>query len=303
MELGIKTSTSSSVVDQQADTKPLPENCPPQVDFYSYSEDDENGMVQEQHSSKKICSKALICCLIILLLLGIIAAVGIFLLDWGPLLGLKEESEAILENDEHTTAPNVDTSPTLEPNESSFTFEPPSPGDCVAITKGDAVEGQDQMLLEPYEVDLDISLDFGGTEFDALLNRLAFEIRQTILPEMAGCADANRQLMEVSIPSLIRSNRQLNTRYAIGNAAVDIFNPLGEWCSAGSGPLCYRVVVTLNVALKGDVNVMTVLNLITEAFDDDSLVSKLDLGSPFQSIVLKNVLPAFATPTPTFQPT
>jgi hypothetical protein len=308
LELGIKTSNSSSEQQQEEDNNinPLPEINPQQIGFYSYSgDDDDQAMVHEQEDNRKYCSrKRLICFLIILALFMGIVAFGI-ILDWGSIAGNNEESDATLENDDPTVAPTKDRSPTVPstaPTESRI-YEPPSPEDCVAITKGDAVEGQEQMFMEQYEVDLDVALDFGGTSFDALLNRLAMEIRQTILPEMAGCADSNRQLMEVSLPSLIRGNRQLNTRYAIANAAIDLVNPLGEWCAAGSGPLCYRVVVTLNVALKGDVKVMTVLHLITEAFGGDSLVAKLELGSPFQRIVLKHVLPTFSTPSPSFQPT
>jgi hypothetical protein len=307
LELGIKTSNSSSESQQQEDDRidPLQEINPQQIDFYSYSGDAEDqAMVQEQEETRKYCSiKRLICFLIVLVLFMGIVAAGI-ILDWGPLAVNNEKSDATLENDDPTVAPTKDrssTAPSTAPAE--FIYEPPSHEDCLAIAKGDAVEGQEQMLVEQYEVDLDVALDFGGTSFDALLNRLAMEIRQTILPEMAGCADSNRQLMEISLPSLIRGNRQLNARYSIANAAIDLVNPLGEWCSAGSGPLCYRVVITLDVALKGDVKVMTVLHLITEAFGGDSLITKLELGSPFQRIVLKHVLPTFSTPSPSFQPT
>jgi hypothetical protein len=309
LELGIKTSDSSSEQQQQEDDNinPLPEINPQQIDFYSYSGDaDDQAMVLEQQDDRKYCSrKRLLCFLIVLVLFMGTVAAGI-ILDWNSLAANSEESDATLENDDPTVAPTKDRSPTVPSTApaASLIYEPPSPEDCVAIAKGDAVEGQEQMLMEQYEVDLDVALDFGGTSFDALLNRLAMEIRQTILPELAGCADSNRQLMEVSLPSLIRGgNRQLNARYAIANAAIELVNPLGEWCAAGSGPLCYRVVVTLNVALKGDVKVMTVLHLITEAFGGDSLAAKLKLGSPFQQIVLKHVLPTFSTPSPSFQPT
>eukprot|EP00980_Cylindrotheca_fusiformis_P024807 scaffold12503_cov143-Cylindrotheca_fusiformis.AAC.1 len=308
LELGIKTPTSTATEGEEKDEvksmTPRSTNEPQQIDFYSYSEDEARGTGNEQEATKKKrCSwTRLACCLLLLVFLGILVSLVIFFAswDWDSILALLgSKNDATVENDAIASAPT--SYPSAAPSESS-PYEPPSLADCMAIVKGDTVQDQDQMLVEQYEVDLDVSLNFGGGDFDSLLDRLSSEIQQTILPELAGCEDSNRKLMELNLPLLIRGGRQLNTRYVIANAAIAVANPLGEWCSAGSGPLCYRVVVTMDVALKGDIKVMTVIRLLTEAFQAESLVSKLGLGSPFQSVVLKSVLPTFATPSPSSQP-
>ncbi|KAL3937582.1 MAG: hypothetical protein SGBAC_007340 [Bacillariaceae sp.] len=213
--------------------------------------------------------------------------------------------------------------PTLTPS-----FGPPSVEDCIAIARGETLEEQDQMMVERYEVVLDVALDFGGLAIDGILNRLVAEIRQTVLPEILGCGDANRKLMEIEsvtdgnpsaasvITTMIRGSakRQLNPlqsssslpslRYFMANAAISIRNPTGEWCAAGSGPLCYRVVVSFDMAFKSDeLKALTVVQFIAEAFKtSDSLADKLLLGSPFQKIIVRDVYPAFHTATPTLSP-
>jgi len=304
-------------------------SSPAQLDFYTYSRDDEeHAPVAELEKGEERKPSPWRWAIIIILLIGV--GVVLYMVFGSKVLGTNDASNpagnmtTAIPSAAPTTKPDTNM-PSLTPT-AAPAFEPPSVEDCIAIARGEAVEGQDQMMVERYEVVLDVALDSGGLEIQGILNRLVAEIRQIVLPEILGCGDANRKLMEIesgtedhpsasrAIISMIRggAKRQLtwtsssspSARYIMANAVISIRNPSGEWCAAGSGPLCYRVIVSLDMAFKSDdLKVLTVVQYIAEAFKTaDSLADKLLLGSPFQKIFVRDVYPAFHTAIPTLSP-
>lgn len=294
-----------------------------QGDFYTYSKDDD-----DQTTVKELDKKSNPWKWVIILLL--LAALGVGLYLW-----LVNRVADTMEDSGITAAPtneNLDipsTTPTTSPDTKMPSlaptapriFDPPSAEDCIAIARGETLEGQDELMVERYEVVLDVAFDSGGLAIEGILNRLAAEIRQVILPEILGCGDADRHLMEIEsassdIISMIRggAKRKLNpllssssspsSRYIMANADVSVRNPSGEWCASGSGPLCYRIIVSFDMAFRSDgLKVLSVIEFIAQAFKtSDSLINKLLLGPPFQNIFIRDVYPAVHTAIPTMSP-
>ncbi|CAJ1936473.1 unnamed protein product [Cylindrotheca closterium] len=297
-----------------------------QVDFYTYSGDDEEGAVGELVDTKSEAKshrwKGLI---VILLLLAL--GFGLYILFRNEAPGTKDASNPPWNPADMPSGAPTSESETVMPSLTPTTpplYDPPSVEDCIAIARGKVIDGQDEMLVERYEVVLDVALDSGGIAIQGILNRLVAETRQIILPEILGCGDASRKLMEIesgaddnpsassAIVSMIRGSarRQLSlptspsSRFIMANAAVSIRNPSAEWCASGSGPLCYRVIMSFDMAFRSDdLKVLTVVQYIAEAFKSpDSLADKLLLGSPFQNIFVRDVYPAFHTAIPTLSP-
>jgi hypothetical protein len=194
--------------------------------------------------------------------------------------------------------------PTLNPTETVL-FDPPTPEDCQAMSNGDAVVSQSFMITKNFTLAVDVSLvvDTDVTEFEPALQE---RIQRILVPEMAGCSDLSRQLVEEQDSASTKSDfsRKLGTaNYVIGNGLVTVECDTEATCEEASEQPCYRCSVALELLLKGDERILNLLTIITEVFAVDSLTEVLELGQPFRRIVAVSVESGTPTEAPTPSPT
>lgn len=183
-----------------------------------------------------------------------------------------------------TTVPTTSStaSPTADkPTEESL-YDPPTPEDCQAIANRSDLNGQDDIVVQSFDIDMDVSLlDPGGPSenmTEPLLRELEEKLHAYLIPALAGC----NQTTETDNNMLRRKQRRIlaSTQYAIANAKVLAEFSNGVPCKADAPQQCFRVVVNLILYLKGNVDLLTLYGLISDKVGDALLVPLLQLEEP-----------------------
>lgn len=263
-----------------------------------YGKDDESPQKRNSFCSTKCRWIAAIALLVV-----VASGVGVYF-GTRSSEGVVGQSEDVVSSlpPEIDVAPTPDTvtsMPSATPTD-GLLFDPPTPAECSALIRGGAVEGQDGMHTKMVYVEIEITLS-AQTELGALKQLLKEKLQEVVVPELAGCANIPQNTFST------RGGRRLSeaSRYAIANAAVDIFSPVNGSCNIASGPLCYSFTASFDLSLKGDdVRVVTLISLMSGIFGaNDSWISKLGLGSPVELISFENIYMNDISESPSASPT
>eukprot|EP00980_Cylindrotheca_fusiformis_P003195 scaffold725_cov133-Cylindrotheca_fusiformis.AAC.3 len=245
--------------------------------------------------------RRLICCVLITLI--ILGAVG------GPLLyhywsEVSEWWDDLVSGPSAPASPPPTTAPTGSPESpapSSFpssaptTFYPPNtPEECAIIAQGGTVPGQENLINKSFDISLDVSLTVQLSDLDAIVQDLENRMQEILAVELADCPAVSRRL---SVSATFVRRRLIESN-VVGNALIDAEYQEGQSCDPASPTPCIRVLTKLNLFLKGDESILSLVNRISTLFGDDDLLGVLGLGAPFEAIEVIGV----SASTPTLPP-
>lgn len=193
--------------------------------------------------------------------------------------------------------PHVTQVPTLQPTEfptEHLDFDPPSHEECMDISDGKALPGQEEMIMKNFQVEMDVVLE---TQNDVapLLDNLREHMQAILAPALVACDDIFHHLLR-------KRGRQLQMDYVVANALFDVVVPNGRLCKKDTPEPCHRVIANLDLYVNEDEKIVKLIGLIMSVFDDESLVDRLDLDSPFVSIEMVGVMSNNPTLAPTAAP-
>ncbi|KAL3944115.1 MAG: hypothetical protein SGBAC_001799 [Bacillariaceae sp.] len=195
-----------------------------------------------------------------------------------------------------TQDPNVPPTSSSVPSASPTTnigvgFDPPTAEDCAAMTNGEPVQGQDAMLVQRYQLELDAT-PFLPMDPTVSAGFIEDKLRELLAPALTGCNLIIRHL---------RHHRRLDGdfTYAIGNVIVNAAGVQGVECLDSSNPLCHRVSVVLEILVKDDsVKVVDVIGELSTFFAVGDLAEKLQLAGLYETFAIANLGSIDPTPSP-----
>ncbi|KAL3934729.1 MAG: hypothetical protein SGBAC_009618 [Bacillariaceae sp.] len=231
-------------------------------------------------------------------------AVVLFWVIVGPLLGtywdeITGNGDAATIFEASTLSPTAFTTP--EPT--SLVHFPPSTNQCLRISQGNSVFGEEQMDLKSFRLDVDVTLNLATNDASSLMSTIAEAMQRILAPTMAGCP---KNLL-VSAQGVRGNNRrQLMKDYAVGNVKIDVVPGSNNGnCAQGSkDSACFRMKIALELYMKGYESNLQVINHIHSIFGQKDLINVLELSAPFEDVEVINVLATAATTDiPTKEPT
>jgi hypothetical protein len=157
-------------------------------------------------------------------------------------------------------------------------YDPPTAEDCTAIANGFKLKGQDAMIVEYLDVDTDVTLD-SHVDLEPLLPDFLEKMKHQLVPALAECPEDNRRGLRG-----IRLLESSNPKYVIANARVQIKYLPEAPCAVGSSKNCHRVLVKLELLLKGSEYLSTLMNVFYGVGLKRPLVETLGLESPYSQI-------------------
>ncbi|KAL3931468.1 MAG: hypothetical protein SGBAC_011295 [Bacillariaceae sp.] len=201
------------------------------------------------------------------------------------------------------TAPEMTSMPSSSPTK-EYLYDPPSAQDCQDITNG-SLTLKNGWILRRFQVPMDVNLQYETTDVDTMAKMLVAHLQSDLAPVLAGCHHV------VGEAFLLRRRRRLDTtRFVIGNAIISGWHESDDVCAIQKST-CYRVMVEMSLYVQGTKTNNSFQDIVTDALDssggggggeESSLVSQLDLPSPFDEIIVRGVFPAFSTEAPTNVP-
>jgi hypothetical protein len=101
------------------------------------------------------------------------------------------------------------------------------------------------MIVEYLDVDIDVTLD-SNVDLEPLLADFLEKLKQQIVPALAECPEDDRRGLRGI--RLLESN---NPKYVIANTRIQVEYLPEASCAVGSSQNCHRVLVKLELFLKG----------------------------------------------------
>jgi hypothetical protein len=221
----------------------------------------------------------------------------------------------VLQKEESTTDATQTDSPvvptTESPTESVPFYDPPSEEDCLAIANNDSVEDQNLLVAKALEMEFDVTLN-GEQVVSSWLDDFTEKMEEYLALLLTGCLEDTQQDVVAGDQGSTRHHRKLarNIRYVIANVIASGKYNIDQSCQAGAEQPCYRIFASLQLFLKGDETVLSLVTLITDLLESDqadrSLVERLDLPSSFKTVEVvgtNNLNTESPTSHPTRDPT
>ncbi|CAJ1953927.1 unnamed protein product [Cylindrotheca closterium] len=199
------------------------------------------------------------------------------------------------ETERPTTSPTFLPSafPSSTPTE-TLIYEPPSEEDCVAVSNGDDLVGQENLNLQTFNIPMDVVL---STPVDSEIVRGALQerLQEMLMPELIGCASASRR---------VRGRQLVSSPYTIANGKVLVQVGQDTPCTRSTEPNCLHVSVKLDMYVRGSERPFDLVSLILQVLGPEGLLtSKLSLQSPFLQIFIVTVASGTITLAPSSTPT
>lgn len=178
-------------------------------------------------------------------------------------------------------------------------FDPPTPEECRRIAGGYPLENQEDIVLRHFEIQLDVSLSQNDVMINDPLTVLDQALQRNFATSLSGCDDVDYE----GQGKMLR--RRLLRKNVVSNAVfkTTIRDDSGPCRVTTPNTVCFRMVVTLDLYLKGEERIHKLLGLITNVFDRESLVDALGLGAPFHSLRFAAIKSTDPTDSPTQAPT
>ncbi|CAJ1963395.1 unnamed protein product, partial [Cylindrotheca closterium] len=197
-----------------------------------------------------------------------------------------------------TTINSATTAPSGVPSSLDVQFFPPSVEDCDAIAKGDAIQGQDILPVQSYQLNLDATplipmvLSFSA---DIIENKL----EELLVPVLTGCDRVVRKLRGGQFAHHRHLIGDAIFSYAIGNVVVSAIGVEGAQCMEDSYTGCHRVSVKLDIVVKdAAVKIFDVFGELSAVLGGGSLIKKLEVTTLYQSMIIVNLGPLDSSASP-----
>lgn len=198
-------------------------------------------------------------------------------------------------------APEATPAPTSSPTELPLVYDPPTAEACLAISQGEVLDGQDDMVVEVLDVEVDVSLDSEDVDIATLLPSLEAMMKERLVPAFSECP-----FEEPNTRKLLRG-RDLgsdNPKFAIANTVLELRERQGVSCNEASIQPCHRIVMKVEFFLKGHEYVSTLMNMVYDVGLKRPLVVTLGVGAPYVTIDFVAINSVLVIPSaPTLAPT
>ena len=167
-----------------------------------------------------------------------------------------------------------DPSPSMPPEDHLLN------GNCQAIERGDAIEGQEDLASQEYKVLLDVMLDTATEDLTLVTMELEEKLQSVLAPSLVGC------------PNKDPSNS------LIANALVEVTAEVDDQCLPDSRNPCYRFAVRLGTFMESILSSADFGPFIYEEFRKSPLVARLELLVPFEEIAVVDIFGERASANP-----
>ncbi|CAJ1958240.1 unnamed protein product [Cylindrotheca closterium] len=164
----------------------------------------------------------------------------------------------------------------------------PSQETCDAIANGTPVSGREDLVVQEYDILMDVVLDSETEELSPLTTELDEKIQRFLLPSLVGCETKQR--------------RRLQIESFVVNALVDSEGNVGGSCLPDSETPCHRYVIHLDIYVQRTVSSADFSQDILEKFREAPLVERLGLLPPFQNITVVDIASDAASFSPSIPP-
>ncbi|CAJ1953924.1 unnamed protein product [Cylindrotheca closterium] len=194
-----------------------------------------------------------------------------------------------------TTSPSFLPSvfPSTSPTE-TVVYDPPSPADCAAVSRGDDLVGQEDLNLQTFTVPMDVVL---STSLDDEIVRVELQerIQALFMPELIGCFLDTRR---------VRGRQLVSSPYTVANGKVMVQARPDTPCTRSIEPKCLHVSASLDLYVRGSERPFDLISLIVQVLGPEALlVSNLSLQQPFVEIFIVTVASGIISLAPSSTPT
>jgi hypothetical protein len=179
------------------------------------------------------------------------------------------------------------TTPTTSPA-NILLYNAPSEEQCELIASGLAIENEDEKIERTFEIKMDVQMNM-IIDFNLVLLDFQQKLQEELAPALAGCSRKEQNM------------RQRN-QFVVANANIKVDYLMDQDCNIKE-ETCNRVLIELSLTLNGEDKVLSLLSRITDVFGAESLMTVLDLPSPFEDVTVLGVLATYQTDSPTQTPT
>eukprot|EP00980_Cylindrotheca_fusiformis_P021558 scaffold8400_cov95-Cylindrotheca_fusiformis.AAC.4 len=178
-------------------------------------------------------------------------------------------------------------------------YDPPSEEDCLAVKNGLEVEGQESMIVKNFELQFDATVSDDTTDLDQFLEDFIDGARDVLILELTQCDDIlqgqNRQIRRVlrDISNVIANAYIIDGRYS------------DKSCQASSPDPCVRVILNLELYLRGEERLVDLQNLIFGIIandDEGTLQERLGLAGQAEIVSVVGVINLNPTDPPSSSP-
>ncbi|CAJ1953926.1 unnamed protein product [Cylindrotheca closterium] len=199
------------------------------------------------------------------------------------------------ETERPTTSPSFFPSafPSSTPTE-TLIYEPPSEEDCVAVSNGDDLVGQEDFNLQTFNIPMDVVLS-GPVDSEIVRVELQERIQEMLMPNLIGCFFDTRR---------VRGRQLVSSPYTVANGKVLVQARPDTPCTRSTEPNCLNVSVKLDMYVRGSERPFDLISLIVQVLGPEALlVNKLSLQPPFLQIFIVMVASGTITLSPSSTPT
>ncbi|CAJ1937301.1 unnamed protein product, partial [Cylindrotheca closterium] len=152
-------------------------------------------------------------------------------------------------------------SPSSTPSSLVLLDLPPSSEDCAAIANGEVVPGQDNTVLQSYQVQMDVVLDSEYPD-DTTAQELEEKIQALFMPELAGCPINTERRMLRTLSGQENLSRQSSsssdnvkiesaTTFTLTNMIIQVFGPEPELVTKLGLPQPFKQALIVSMGATG----------------------------------------------------
>ncbi|KAL3929063.1 MAG: hypothetical protein SGBAC_012377, partial [Bacillariaceae sp.] len=185
------------------------------------------------------------------------------------------------------------------------TFDPPTTEDCLAISEGRVTANQNGTTVRSFGVEMDVALA-SDVDLALLQNELEQGLQRDVLPLLVGC-DIDVSVSLHGNSSVFESDASLSgekNTFVVENALlnlVSIDEPAS--CNQVSEEVCSSIHLQLDLFSKDDDVPSEVLSdLVTDVFQEEGLVDRLNFISPVKGINYTTAFEILPSIVPTSNP-
>ncbi|KAL3941571.1 MAG: hypothetical protein SGBAC_004099 [Bacillariaceae sp.] len=148
---------------------------------------------------------------------------------------------------------------------------------CDAIGSGAPISGQESLVVEVYDILMDVMMDSEKEELSLITDELKWKLQSVLLPSLVGCTDNGRRLRSATL---------------ILNALIDGEVQIHGSCLPDAEVPCYRYVIRLDIYVEPTTcSPSNVLEVISAGFREAPLIERLGLVAPFKNIIFVDIVP------------
>ncbi|KAL3937978.1 MAG: hypothetical protein SGBAC_007018 [Bacillariaceae sp.] len=197
-------------------------------------------------------------------------------------------------------------SPSGTPSSSPTAFlkyPPPSQEDCDAVAQQLPVQGERTMPVLGYDIKMEVILSRDNVEADTAMLDIEEKLRSILIPSLVGCTDVQRRQLRGKLQSHRRLVNSLQFAIASGRVTVRLSDDGACETETTGTQLCYRIIVSLELSLKGEEKILDIMGIILQLLQRDDLVEFLSLNELVEILLMMTIASTDRTNAPSSFPT